>query len=532
VAAAHAPASAAGERARPRLEALAVPGLLAAAAAAAFGWYVLHGGFYSDDWGNAAGYRLARSPRYPEAVRSLWHELGGRPLLAALLPLPHAAFGLHPGLHLALAAALAACTSLGCYLALRALGLERVDATAIALLGLLFPWADAIELWPTASVNTVAVILLFAGLGQALRGLALRGRAAVAVHAAAALCYLLSVLTYEATGAAALLAGLLYLGRAPARRALALWAADAAAVCAGLGFALVRTSPVRHVASLHERAADVPRTAREALDLGAASLVPAGDLGPGGTAAALAAVAALAGLVAWRTAPGHAARRWLAVGAGCAVAVAASYVAFLGSFLHPLDAGTGSRVNLLARFAYAGLAYAVLAAAARLAVPSERAARLVALGLAGLVAAGYAVRLARDERAWARAAERQREVLSSIDLGLPRLPPGALLAAFGVPASVPPGAPVFQADWDLTGALRIARGDPALRAVPVYEGVAVRCGADGVALRLRGSRGAAAARYGGVVFFDVPTGRRTRIAGRRACARALAAYLPGPSAAR
>ena len=52
---------------------------------------------------------------------------------------------------------------------------RRADAVPIALLALLFPWASGVRLWPTGAINNVAVLLLFAGLLVALRGLRVPG---------------------------------------------------------------------------------------------------------------------------------------------------------------------------------------------------------------------------------------------------------------------------------------------------------------------------------------------------------------------
>jgi hypothetical protein len=59
-----------------------VAGVLSAIGLLAYGSYIAHGGFYADDWSNAAGYHFADSPRYWNSVSDLAGDLGGRPLLA------------------------------------------------------------------------------------------------------------------------------------------------------------------------------------------------------------------------------------------------------------------------------------------------------------------------------------------------------------------------------------------------------------------------------------------------------------------
>src|SRR5712691_8519296 len=97
--------------ARPtRVELLVIGVVLVCAGVLAYGSYVLHGGFYSDDWSDAANYQLADSPRYWSTIGYLSDIIAGRPVLIVLLPVPDALFGPHPSLHLALALGLGIAT--------------------------------------------------------------------------------------------------------------------------------------------------------------------------------------------------------------------------------------------------------------------------------------------------------------------------------------------------------------------------------------------------------------------------------------
>jgi hypothetical protein len=133
--------------------------------------HVQHGGFYADDWANAAAYHFEGWWR--TSVYEWRHTIPARPILALLHPLPYALFGLDPTYHLAAAVVLAALTSLSFFAFLRVLGIEFPHALAMALLSLVFPWDDAAHLWPTGAINNVAVIAYFLGSIAALRGLAL-----------------------------------------------------------------------------------------------------------------------------------------------------------------------------------------------------------------------------------------------------------------------------------------------------------------------------------------------------------------------
>jgi hypothetical protein len=500
--------------------------LLLATGAAAFGWFVDHGGFYSDDWATAATYHFAHAPRFWHSVATEAHTLGGRPVLAALLPLPHAIFGVHPALHIAFGVVLVVATCVCFFALLMLLGLESLDAFAIAVLALLFPWADSIELWPTASLNTVAVLFFFAGLIVALHGLDQAESGGLALHSLAAALYLLSVLTYEVAGAAAILAGALYLRRTTLRRALQFWAIDALVVLGGLSFSLVRTRTVRHVASLHARAADLPHMTRDAIALAESALLPFGRRTDAVHVLVVVVVAIALAVPVVRAARGLRDRSsmWLPYGAGAIVAIAAACFMFLGSTLHPLDPATSNRTNVFARFPYALLVYAVVAASAQWIAPARRAGRIATLALVGLIGAGYAVHLGRDESSWTKAARLQRTALSAI----PPLAPGTTVVTFGFPALVEPGAPIFYANWDYRSAVQLRQHDKRLNVVPVYVTVRLRCRPRRLIVQLPGSRGTAVARYGPLLFLDVPTGRRRRIASVEGCASALRQFRPGP----
>jgi hypothetical protein len=253
---------------------------LAGAALVGLGFLILtphvqHGGFYADDWANAAAFHFEGWWRM--SLYEWRHTIPARPILALLHPLPYALFGLDPTYHLAAAVVLAALTSLSFFAFLRVLGIEFPHALAMALLTLVFPWAGAAHLWPTGAMNNVAVITYFLGSIAALRGLALghaRRRGAIMLHLFAAALYLVSILTYEVAAAAILLSGLLYRTRVSWRALRARWALDALIVLVPLAISLRATSRVRHVGSLNERVRDLPHFVGQGLSLFASIFVP------------------------------------------------------------------------------------------------------------------------------------------------------------------------------------------------------------------------------------------------------------------
>lgn len=515
-----------------RDEVLIAAALFALLALLAYGRFIFDGGFYSDDWANAANYHFADSPRYFSSVSDLQQVLGGRPLLAVLLPIPHALLGLHPSLHIALAVLLGVATSLCLFVLLRTLEMPVLHAGAISTLALLFPWDDSLRLWSTASLNTVAVCLFLIGLTVALHGFEREGRPGVLTHAGADLLYLLSILTYEVTAAATLLAGLLYLGRAPRARVLRAWAADAIVVAAALLYSLTATVSSRHVGSISERLSDVPDFAREGLLLLTSAIEPYATLGRPSQAVILLLAASIvaAALLRVKGSPSSeeaaALRfwlRWLAIGA---IGIAAAYFMFLGSHLEPRDPGVNNRINVFAGLAFCVFVYALIACGCRLVARSGRAAAVATGVVAAVVAVGYLVQVVEDESDWRTAAQRQGELLGTV--GETQLPPGATVLTFGFPAQSAPGVPIFDRNWDLGGALQLELGDPRLRAYPVYEGVRLRCRADGLIVDGGGGYGSARVDYGDLYFFDVPSAHKARVPGRGACGRALERFEPGP----
>jgi hypothetical protein len=515
------------ERGPTRREALVAAGLFTLLAIAVYGSYVVHGGFYSDDWSHAANYRFAASPRYFTSVSQLEEFLGGRPLSAILMPIPQAIFGPHPAPHLALAAAVGVFTSLCFFLFLRTMAMAPLHAWMIGALVLLFPWADSSRLWATASVNSLSVCFFLLGLALALRGLDHRGRRGTLMHVGADLLYLLSVLTYEVTAAAALLAGLLYLGRTPRARALRSWAADVAVVFAGLLYSLVTTSSSRPVATVAQRLEDLPGFVRESLLLLASALQPFGTMSRPLQALVLLAAGAVVVAAALRLRRGEdaAMRRWLGWLVIGLLTAAAAYFMFLGSHLFPRDPGIDNRINVFASLAICLVVYAVIACACGLLLKDRRAAIGTAV-LALLVGVGYAATLVDDRGNWVEAADRQETILEEADRALLPLPRGSTVVGFGFPSQTAPEVPIFNRPWDLHGALQLRSNDAVKRAYPVYEGIEISCGPR---LRIDGGSG-----YGSFdltyrrLYFYAAGWQGEPIDSQAKCRRALPGYRPGP----
>ena len=494
-----------------------------------FGPHVLHGGFYSDDWADAARYHFADSPRYWSSFRGFQHNSGGRPLLALIRPTPHALFGQNASLHLGLALALGVLTAACLYLALRTLGVARLHAWWIAMLALLFPWADSIRLWPSASLNNVAVCFYLLGVVIAIKGLRLRGAVSYAVHGAAVLLYVASVLTYEVAAATALLTGFLYLGRARTSTAVHRWAADVVAVGGALMYDLLATSGTKPVGSFGQRIADIPTFIRQSFSLLSLSLFPFGTSSAAKAAVLLLAAAILGvALVRFRRGVAPWLQPWLLAVLGGVIVIASAYFMLLGSYLDPLDDGISNRGNIVAGIGFVILVYSLTGIGARLVAGEGRAGVAVGLAVAGLIAVGYGIRVNHDESDWRRSTLWQRRVLAVSDQVLPRLPHRATILTFGVPAMISSGPPIFNETWDLHGAVELDRNDPSLRAFPIYTGVRVICHADRLSISARGEYNVPTVLYGRIFFLDIPGRRVERVRNRTACRAALDGFRPGP----
>jgi hypothetical protein len=507
--------------------------VLAGAALLGLGFLVLashirHGGFHSDDWSIGSGVHF---DGYWDTVVGLSKVAPGRPVLVFLQPLPHVFFGLDAAAHLALAVVLAALTSLCFFAFLRALGVEAPHALGLALLSVVFPWAGSVRMWPTASVNNVALIAYFLGTIAALRALGIAGprrSRAIALHALAAALYVISVLTYQVAPAAILLSGLLYRTRFSWRALRGRWLLDVGLVLVALVVSFVATSHVRNVGSLQGRISDVPHFVRDGLSIFAAGFLPRDISSPATKLFVLALAVAVVAASAWRARECKMGelRQWLQRGTAAAAAVGLGYITFLGSSLLPLSPGLDDRVNTFAAFGFVGATYSVLALVALLIGAGRGRAPAAILAFAALlVGVGWIQRVRDDAARYDATSARQRDELARLRAALPQPPHGSTLFTFGYPAQSAPGMPIFAKAWDLSGAVRLRWNDPSLDAFPIYRR-GVSCGRSKIRpLQLGPQYGAA---YGNAVFVDLSGGHVQRIRSRGECLRARDTFEPGP----
>jgi hypothetical protein len=507
-------------------ELLLVTGGLALVAAAAFGAHVRPGGFYNDDWTYLSNARYPPDDTFAGAVRNLdW--LSFRPLQMLYWPFAFRIIGTDPSVHAVWLLAIGVLMAGLVFLLLRTLRFAPLDAALLAALALLLPVADSTRFWPALGANVLAVALYLAGVVVAVHGLRADGRRAWALHAAAVALYASSILLYEIAASLILATGLLYVALA-GRRGLGPWAIDVLVAAALL---LLVTSgtfydplpPGDMAGHAGKIARQVPWVLTETL-WAPATASPAARL----VTLLVAVSVLLAGrLVAGR--PGdpdftRALRWWLRVALGAALATAVAYLMIVPSDqLDPRSAGQGNRGNILAGMGVAVFAYAVIATAALLATRRMRAWRragAVATGLAAvLVAVGAFTQVRSDQRLWEAAAREQGRIVGLIGRTTPRPRDGTTFLTFGAPITTAPGVPVFQAPWDLAGAVRLHYDHPSLRAYPVPPASRVDCGAGSLTLHnYNDAFERQTARYPAVRLVDVPGGRALSVRDRAECA--------------
>jgi hypothetical protein len=491
-----------------------------------FGTHVANGGFYYDDWSNASTYRF---DGFWKLADGLWRNvIPGRPVLAYLLPVPFALFGSNTALHLGLALVLGVCASTCFFAFLRALDVEPAHAGAMAVLSLLFPWSDAVRLWSTASMNNVAIAAYFIGTVFALRALAAGGRRAVLLRAIAIVGYLLSILVYEAAAAAILLSILLYRTQRRQRRAFVYWVTDVAVVLVCLGASAVLTSRVRHVGSAADRLRDIPHFTRDGLSILATSFLPPGVDSAAAKASVLGCIAAVLAYALARAREPQRAELgvWLRRAAAAGVGIAAAYVIFLGSYLHPASVGVDNRSNTFAGFAFAGLVYSlIMVATLTLATGDARIKKAVVLVATLAVVSGFVQRVRTDIDDYDRATALQAGALSSLREALPAPPRGSTIYVFGYPAATAPGIPVFWGRWDLAGAVKLKWDDPSLSALPIYRRGVV-CETSVVYPAEFGVENGSS--YLRSIFVDLSLGTVESVRSAQKCQRLQRKFRPGP----
>jgi hypothetical protein len=150
-----------------------------------------------------------------------------------------------------------------------------------------------------------------------------------------------------------------------------------------------------------------------------------------------------------------------------------------------------------------------------------------------LVAAGVFTGYQDRERAsaaiWDDTWNRERSILTALQVKLSDPPPSSTIYTFGHPVvSSNPGLPIFSSYWELRGAVQTVYDDPTVAAFPALPGTSLACTATHAFLQGAGYPEAFGDVYGQVYVVDVPTLRVDRPKTRAQCLRDAAEFHPGP----
>jgi hypothetical protein len=509
-----------------------------------FGSHIRHGQLSFDDWANTAETLYPPAgPGFGHVLSYFWALTGYRPVLVLYVPLSLLVLGAHATLQIAWASFLAVLIAWLLYGILRTLTLPPIHALMIAVLTIVFPWYDSTRLWASASQASVAIVLYCVGLWLALDGLE---KQSMRRHAFAALAYLLSVLCYEVGIPLILAGGLLYWWRFGWRAARWRWLADVIAVVAG---ALWVGTHEKHQA--YGLSGDLTH-AREIFNAGGV-LIGRSVYALGVTAHTTVPLVALllvllTGAAVYLIDRRGAALdgvesqvgRWLAVMVGGLIVTVLGWVMYAPANVYytPSVYGIVNRTNALAGFGIVVLLYGACGVVGSIGVriarmagmPSRRQALATAaltVALSAVLGLTYARVFERHSRIWNAAGVLEQRERHLIEARYPHPAAGTVIFAAGFPQSYTLGVPIFDANYDLNGAMQLAYHSSKIAAYPILTGQALGCAPTGVSL-VGGGAAPTVAPYGKARLFNGATGVSQTPESAAACHADAPGFAPGP----
>jgi hypothetical protein len=500
----------------------------------------LHGGLYTDDWPIASIYSFHGTG---DLIRRLFLGDHSRPLAAVYLGIAQTVTGADGHGHAAIGLALHVLAVWSLFWLLRTLSLRWWEAAGIAILLLLFPFADSTWLWFAITQSSLSLLLAALGLVAfvyAFRGSGSRKRA---LHGLALILLAGSVLTYEAA-AAVLAIGVvaISLRERPTRTAIlqsmpALAVIGLAVIVPRIRGVLPGIEPHQGI-TLSEQLRHAWKMATQSASVMTTASMPFGSAHRNVVIPVLAAILIVA-LLAWaRTRREDDVRRglqrslcWAGIGIGILVLSYVVYVNTNPGFYEPAAPGSDNRINTVAAVGYCVIVYAIASLIGLLVgrgrPPLVTAA--VASVLTVAVALGYAERDRRDVRAWDLAAAIDRSELTKLARSLPPPAHYTTIYTFGQIGETAPRVYAFRVTWDLNAAVKLLWRDSTVNAYPIFAGTTMTCGPASVYPNgfANGNGPKQAAPYGHILFFDFRDYRRLPVRNLSDCKRAAAEFMPG-----
>lgn len=504
-----------------RREVAATLAFFALLALAVYGRHVLRGGWYYDDWDFIAQLDLAAD----DGLGALWRaadELSYRPVFSIVVFAMYAIGGTGQAAYLLVGLATAGAQGWLLYWLLRRLRVAWYVSGAAAAMLVVIPVVDATRLWMAAFPSGIAIVFWLVGVHVALTGLG-RSRA-IAWHAGAVVLYAAAMLTSELTVPLVGLSPVLYALAAGPGRALERAPADLLAAGATVAYLADASASIRPAESspdyLLDRAGQIWSAGVPVVE----QQIPLDKVlwGPLGLLVLVVAGVGIALSLRRGERPVELRRELLLVAAGLVFTLAGLVMLLPAEpYYVPRTSGVGDRVSIAAAPGFVCLLAGLFALVGRgfAGLARRRAVALAVFAALALVTvASMAAKEIRVQSAWADSWTESQAVVGAVRKAVGSdVRPGTTIVTFRhTTMKLPEDVPVFAATWDLQGAMRFTYRDPTIVAQPY--GPAISCGAKGLDMP-GGPRP-----YGDVFFVDAMTYTGRRIASRRACRAAFAAY--------
>ena len=461
---------------------------------------ILHGSDIMDDWAIRAEAHFAG---FGGVLKDLLQQDARRPLAAMYFAALFSVIGSHIKLMLAVSSILRLVIATGLYALLQELRFGWLDSVAIAGLALLFPNSDSTWLWPSASAYSLAVACVLFGCLVNVRAVRYGGRYLRLLRVSGIALISAGILTNELVVPLALASGALYFTLTAPRRALRSWSVDLLVLAIVIATFIFHLIPVIHGDDNHEISSFSQMRYHAHVILSQSSTLLTHSLLPFGTPrnstvlGMVGVIMALALVVTSSLKPTAASRRalvkWLAVATIGLLIIGLGYVMLVPANIYyvPLQPGLGNRINAVPAIGMALVLYAAITLAAHLIFRELPRAPLLISGFivlaVTLAGVGYARRIHADELAWRQSGELERAILVDLRTHVPTPPPNTSVVTIDAPVETAPGVPVFDASWDLNGAVELLWNDPTLRAFPTAPGMDLECATSQLRVNLPGS---------------------------------------------